>query len=246
MQVKDREENRKVLVLGHRGSPNKEIENTLSSFKTAIEDGADGIELDVHLSADGKIVVIHDFTTKRVFGPDRRIEELTLEELKAISNDIPTLDEVFDELGHIYYDIEIKAEFSIDKDLISELTKCLNARPELQDRIMVSSFNPLAMRAFEKLNGKKYPLGAIYDGPPTTVPVFLQKGQGRFFFHADFLKPKWDIAEREKNSKRKYPIVPWTVDKKDTLMKMIELKAPIIITNEPKMIVKALQEEGLR
>ena len=54
MQVKDREENSKVLVLGHRGSPNKEIENTLSSFKTAIEDGADGIELDVHLSADGK------------------------------------------------------------------------------------------------------------------------------------------------------------------------------------------------
>ncbi|MBO5770741.1 MAG: hypothetical protein J6R23_05770, partial [Spirochaetales bacterium] len=63
--------------------------------------------------------------------------------------------------------------------------------------------------------------------------------------HADYLKPKWDIATREKHSKMKYPIVPWGVDTKDSLRKMLEIKAPIVITNEPELIVKALQEEGL-
>ena len=246
MNVHDRKESERILVLGHRGSPNKEVENTIASFKRAILEGADGVELDVHLTADEKIIVIHDFTTKRVFGTDRRIEELTREEVKAISKQIPTLDEVFDELGPVYYDIEIKAEYSVDKKLIEKLTTTLDARKEYQDRIMVSSFNPLAMRAFERCNKGKYPLGIIYDGPPTSLPVLLQKGQGRLFFHADFLKPKWDIAKREKESKPKYPIIPWTVDKKEILLEMVEKNAPIIITNEPELIVKALQEEGLR
>lgn len=245
MQVRDRKDGEKVLVLGHRGSLSREVENTISSFKRAIDEGADGIELDVHLSIDGELIVIHDPTTKRVFGPDRRISEMTVKEIKEISHQIPTLEEVFSAMGNIYYDIEIKSEYSVDKELIRTLTKCLNKHPELQDKIIVSSFHPLAMRAFQKLNGNKYPLGAIYEGPETTLPVFLQKGQGRFIFHADYLKPKWDIATREKHSKMKYPIVPWGVDTKDSLRKMLEIKAPIVITNEPELIVKALQEEGL-
>lgn len=246
MKVLDRTDKERILVLGHRGSPSKEIENTIKSFRRAINDGADGIELDVHITDDGKLAVIHDFTTQRVFGVDRHVEEMTMAELKAISKEIPTLEEVFAELGHIYYDIEIKADFSFDKMLITKLTECLDNHPELQDRIIISSFNPLAMRMFENINGKKYPIGIIYDGPPTTVPFYLRRGQGRFLFHADFLKPKWNIAEREKKSKMKYPIIPWTVDKKDTLMDMVKMKAPIIITNEPEQIVRALREEGLR
>lgn len=246
MLVKDRENNERVLVLGHRGSPNKEIENTIRSFKRAIEEGADGIELDVQLSLDGEIVVIHDPTTKRVFGPDRHVAEMTIAEIREISHQIPTLDEVFEAMGNIYYDIEIKSDYSVDKELIKTLTKCLDRHPELQDKIIVSSFHPFAMRAFQKLNGNKYPLGAIYDGPPTTLPFLLRKGQARLFFHASFLKPKWDIATHEKHTKPKYPIIPWGVDTKKMLDQMLKLKASIIITNEPELIVKALQEEGLR
>ena len=68
----------KPIILGHRGLPSKERENTLSSFKRAISSKADGIELDVHLTKDKKLAVIHDHNTKRTTGIDAVVEELTL------------------------------------------------------------------------------------------------------------------------------------------------------------------------
>lgn len=246
MQIRDRKQRERVIVLGHRGYPVKEIENTLSSYQRALSVGADGVELDVHITKDGKIVVMHDFNTKRVFGVDKTIEESTLAEIKEISNEIPTLDEVFSSIGPCYYDIEIKADFSFDKKLCPTLLEVLNRYPEFHEKMMISSFNPLAMRQFSKISKHRFPQAIIYDGPPTSVPKLLQHGQGRFFFPCDVLKPKWDIAEREKKTKERYPIVPWTVDTKETLDLMVSLHAPIVITNEPEKIVKALQEDGLR
>ena len=99
----------KPIILGHRGLPSKERENTLSSFKRAISSKADGIELDVHLTKDKKLAVIHDHNTKRTTGIDAVVEELTLKELKQIDSEIPTLREVFETFGSsIIYDIEIK------------------------------------------------------------------------------------------------------------------------------------------
>ncbi len=242
MKVIDRNENEIPLVLGHRGNPNKEIENTLDSFSSAINSGADGIELDVHITADGELAVIHDFNTKRVFGVDKTVEECSLAELKEISPDIPTLKAVFDSMGDIHYDIEIKAELSYDKTLISTLVQELDNYPKLHEKIIISSFNPFAMRRFSKLSNHRFPQGIIYDGPPTTIPRILQKGQGRLFFPCDFLKPKWDIAVKEKEEKKDYPIIPWTVDNRENLQSLVETKCPIIITNEPALIVKALPE----
>lgn len=245
MQVKDRGKNDQVLVLGHRGIPTKEIENTLESFSHALASGADGIELDVHITKDNRLVVIHDFNTKRVFGIDKSIEDSTLGELKEISSSIPTLDEVFDNIGHVFYDIEIKADMSYNRKLIPLLLQVLDKYQALNDRILVSSFNPFAMRRFSKLSKHRFPQGIIYD-TTQSVPMVLHHGEGRLLFPCDFLKPKYDIAENEKKSKEKYPIVPWTVDTKESLDKMIALKAPIVISNTPDSIVRFLQEDGLR
>lgn len=246
MLIRDIKNDECPLVLGHRGAPTKEIENTIASYEKALSEGADGVELDVHITKDGKLVVMHDFNTKRVFGVDMTVEDSTLDQIKEISKDIPTLDEVFDSIGPTYYDIEIKANISFDKRLCPLLFETLEKREEFQDKIMISSFNPIAMRKFSKISGHKYPQAIIYDGPPTTVPKLLQKGQGRLFFECDVLKPKWDIARREKESKEKYPIAPWTVDNKETLLDMLALHAPIVITNDSLCIVKALEEVGLR
>jgi len=69
------------LVIGHRGASADAPENTIAAFELALEQGADGIELDVHLTADGQPVVIHDFTLERTtdgVGPvsGRRVREL--------------------------------------------------------------------------------------------------------------------------------------------------------------------------
>ena len=231
-------------VLGHRGEPTKEIENTVPSFLAAIQDGADGVELDVRVTTDHNLVVSHDNNLRRVYGVDIKVESSTLPELRAVAPQIATLDEVFDALGHVYYDIEIKADQSIDykREVVTLLYEKLMKRPELCDRIMVSSFNPLAMQQFAHISRRKFEMAVIYDGPPTSLPSFLRHGEGRIFFPCTYLKPKWDIATREKKHRRKYDVCPWTVDSEDALEEMIRLNPPFIITNDTEKIVRILRE----
>ena len=73
------------LIIGHRGARTRAPENSIQSFKNAIQCGADGVELDVHLTKDGKLAVIHDSTLKRVNGGSKTyIKSLSLKEVKAL------------------------------------------------------------------------------------------------------------------------------------------------------------------
>lgn len=238
----------KFLVLGHRGSPLEEIENTIPSFRKAIENGADGIELDIRVTTDGVLVVSHDNSLKRVYGSDTAVESSTYEEVKKAAPQIATLPEVFDAMGEIYYDIEIKADQPVDyrREVVTLLAEELARRENLCHKIMISSFNPLAMQQFAYLTKKRFEMAVIYDGPPTTLPFFMRHGEGRHFFKCTFLKPKWDIAASEKKRKKKYEVCPWTVDTVETLEEMIKLNPPFIITNDSRTIVNTLREQGRR
>lgn len=89
-----------MKILGHRGARNEHPENTLGSFERALRAGAEGVECDVHLTKDGRVVVIHDDTLERTTNGRGRISEKTLAELKALdagkSEKIPTLEELLD------------------------------------------------------------------------------------------------------------------------------------------------------
>ena len=97
-----------VEIIAHRGASADAPENTLASMKLGYAQGADGGELDVHLSRDGKVVVIHDYDTKRVAGVDRKVVDQTFDELhkldvgnfgkwagRGFSEKLPSLDQVF-------------------------------------------------------------------------------------------------------------------------------------------------------
>lgn len=93
------------VIYAHRGASGYAPENTLESFKLAMEMGADGFELDVHVSRDGELIVIHDETVDRTTNGIGRIMDMTLQQIKALdaSNHmekytgarIPTLEEVY-------------------------------------------------------------------------------------------------------------------------------------------------------
>ncbi|MDX1393929.1 MAG: glycerophosphodiester phosphodiesterase [Gemmatimonadota bacterium] len=118
-----------IRVIGHRGAAAVAPENTLPSFQHAVDVGVDGVELDVHASADGRVMVIHDPTLERTTDGTGPVEERTLEELRAFdaghgfSPDggetfpfrgqgirIPTLEEVLEVLGKLPVIVEIKSE----------------------------------------------------------------------------------------------------------------------------------------
>ena len=217
------------MFLGHRGLPSKYRENTLASFKAAIDSKADGIELDIHLTKDNKLAVIHDHSTKRTTGIDKVVEELTMDELKAIDKEIPTLEEVFELFkDKIIYDIELKEKpfvFSKLPNIALEVIK----RYKLEDNVMISSFNPFPLRAFKKVC-KNIPTAIIYDAVPS-VPRIMQHGEGKIICSPNFLKPGINVARQQLKVSKK-PISVWCVDTKKEAEEFIALGAKVIISNK--------------
>src|SRR5512140_286258 len=82
--MQERELNRHTLIIGHRGASRDAPENTLESFRLAWEQGADGIEADFRLTADGRIVCMHDETTGRTTGVNLNIADTALKELRRL------------------------------------------------------------------------------------------------------------------------------------------------------------------
>src|SRR5437899_13028945 len=72
-----------TLVVGHRGASAHRPENTMPSFELAVEQGADAIELDVHLTADGQLAVIHDATLERTTDLTGTVAEMTMDAIRA-------------------------------------------------------------------------------------------------------------------------------------------------------------------
>ena len=102
------------------------------------------------------------------------------------------------------------------------------------------------MRKIGKLTANRFPMGIIYSGKGSSDPVFCRRGQGRFAFRCSFLKPKHDIAPRERRNKKKWPLCPWTVDSSEEVRRMVALNVPIIITNDPEKVVRTLPEDRRR
>lgn len=110
-------------IYAHRGASAEYPENTLPAFARAVELGADGIELDVHLSKDGVAVVIHDETVDRTTNGSGNVADLTVAELQALDAGngapIPTLAQVLDLVsGKLQVDIEVKAAAAADAVLV--------------------------------------------------------------------------------------------------------------------------------
>ena len=125
-------------------------ENTISSFKKAVELGADAIELDVHLCKSREIVVIHDDTVDRTTNGTGKVGELTLDEIKALDIEggekIPTLREVLEQLECQIF-IEIKAGWAAIgvAEMVAEFG---------HERLNVISFNENALSAVAAMNNK--------------------------------------------------------------------------------------------
>lgn len=139
------------LIFGHRGASAHAPENTLAAFELALAQNADAIELDVKLSADGHVVVIHDATVDRTTDGHGRVKDLSLAELKALDagsffsekyrgERIPTLEEVFESVGqHTFINVEL-TNYSTPGDRLVESVCMLIKKFSLQKRVIFSSF----------------------------------------------------------------------------------------------------------
>jgi glycerophosphoryl diester phosphodiesterase len=147
---------KRPAIFAHRGSSAYAPENTLASFKLAVEQHADAIELDATLTADGQVVVIHDDTLERTTNGTGHVKSLDLSALKSLdagskfdpvyqSERIPTLAEVFEAVGQqILINVELK-NYSSPIDDLPDRVITLVKKYALQSSVMLSSFNIIAL-----------------------------------------------------------------------------------------------------
>ena len=165
--------NIKIPIMGHRGSPTLITENTIASFNKAIEQGVDGLELDIRLSKDNQIIVFHDADLKRLSNRSEHISALSLTELQTIilkrkegqieETYIPSLNDLVPLLEKIQIiNLEIKSEGLFKgHDILKPLIQFLN-KQKIDDKCIISSFNPLLLMKL-RLARPETVIGFLYD-----------------------------------------------------------------------------------
>jgi glycerophosphoryl diester phosphodiesterase len=239
------------LNFAHRGASHQAPENTLAAFLLAAELGADGIELDVQLSRDGEIVVIHDLTLDATTDGAGPVRDRTLAELKELDagcrfdpahagEEIPTLQEVIDTVGQrLLLNIELKAASWRDDGLAAAVIQAIEEN-DLLARTIVSSFNPLALRWVKKLN-PGIPIGLLYA---PDLPLPLRHPWARHLLDLEAIHPHHSLVDNryvQWARERDYGVHTWTVDDPGEMQQLVEQGVDIIITNQPDLFNRVLR-----
>jgi glycerophosphoryl diester phosphodiesterase len=213
------------LKVGHRGAKAYETENTLESFRKSIELGANAIELDVRISGDAKLIVIHDDNLKKVFGKDVRIKESTLGELRRLTdNRIVTFDAVLRFIDRKVEKILVELkETGYERDVLDIIRK-----EKLEDRVIVVSFHEEALAHVRELD-KKIEIGLIYTKSKKPIDIALK-------LNAQYLVPLYRFVHRRdiaKAHKSNLKVIVWTVNTIIEVQNFIAKDVDGIATDKP-------------
>ena len=239
------------LIIAHRGASAAAPQNTLAAFRKAMELGADGIELDVQLSADGAVVVIHDFAVDKTADGTGRVATKTLAELKALDagvkfspqfagERIPTLAQVFEALeGKLLVNVELK-DFNPRSNALAAPVVEVVRKHAMEKRVLFSSFNPIALRAVKRL-APQIPAGLLY-APNLTIylrrawlaPLVPHEARHPENSMVTARTMKWYRAHG-------FRVNVWTVDDAVEMRRLIALGVDGIITNKPDVLSRIIR-----
>jgi glycerophosphoryl diester phosphodiesterase len=236
------------LVIAHRGASGYEPENTLRAFDLAIRQGAQMIELDLHRSADGQVVVIHDETLDHTTDLSGRVDQMTLAEIKRADagrgERVPTLDETLDlTMGRVRLYLEVKDPRAADETL-----RIVRAR-RCQEEVMVASFDIELMRRLGE-EARDVELGVIL-GNATINPIvrwreaFPWIALRRVNYQVLCMQVELCfgyLARKVKAGGKKLYV--WTADEDAQFERMISLGVDGIVTNVPDRLVAHLKRSG--
>ncbi len=238
------------VVFAHRGAAAEAPENTLASFERALARGADAIELDAKLTADGQIVVFHDRTLERTTDGTGRLAQKTLAELRALDagsrfspqfrgEKIPLLEEVFDAVGtKLLINVELTNYATPADDLVARVC-ALVLKCGLQERVIFSSFLPTNLSRAR----------ALLPGVPRALLAFRGwKGAWARSFGFSFgdyaaLHPFFtdvDAREVQRVHRLKRRIHVWTVSEAQDMLRLKNWGVDGIFTKDPALALRVL------
>ena len=245
---------KRPLVIAHRGYREKYPENTLAAFNAAVDAGAPMIELDVSLTKDRKLIVIHDDTLDRTTDGIGPVSEYTLAELKRFDagswfdtcfkdEQLPALEEVFDAVGgQVLLNIEIKSSaFELKRlpDAIENQVIDLIHSKNCKDSVLISSFNDTILKNIRKLDAR-VPMGIISRRKSDSHTLERYKKLDLFSWH-----PERSIVTRqcvELMHKDSIAVFPYTVNAVKEADRLIKMNVDGMFTDDPGLMMRHLTE----
>jgi glycerophosphoryl diester phosphodiesterase len=223
----------------------------MEAFSLAIEQGADGFELDVHITKDGEIVVAHDERLERVSNGTGYIDDYTLDELKSLnfgklSQDkriyrIPTLAEVFSLVkpAGLTLNIEMKIDERLHMEMPEKLST-LTKKYSMEDQVIYSSFNHYFLQLIKKFEPSAK-TGLLYD-LALVDPWVYAKYTGAYAIHPNYriiaVLPE-TVAKCHENGIK---VNVWTVDDPQIIKLMMQSAVDCIMTNKPDIAIACRNE----
>lgn len=230
-------ENKKPLVIGHRGAMGHETENTIPSIKKALELHVDMIEIDVFKIASGEIVVFHDDTVERLTNGTGNIEDYSWEDMSKLivtgNHKVPLLTDVIDVINRkVPLNIELKGAGTA-KDVNAIIQKYIEEKGWKLDDFLISSFNWDELKKMRKENDKIDIAVLIEDENPLDALPLAKK------LHAVAINPdyeKLDLEIANKIREAGFKIFPWTVNEPQAILEMKRIAVDGVFTNYPERI----------
>ena len=230
-----------IEVIGHRGAAGLEPENTLRSVRRAIELGVDRVEIDVRISRDGRLVIMHDETVDRTTNGHGYVSELTFDELRSLDagmgEKIPTLEEILRfTMGKAKLEIELKVPEAAEPTI--QLVEELNAE---KDVIVISFIHELLERVHDLNPNIK--TGALFFEVPKDI---LQRA---LKVHASSIHVYYRNVNSElvKEAHRSgLEVAVWNPNRIEEMREMIDLGVDAIGSDRPDRLIQLLRDMGMR
>lgn len=243
-------------IFAHRGASAHAPENTLASFELALRQGADAIELDAKLTADGQVVVFHDQTVDRTTPHSGRVKDLSLYELRKLDagshfdiafrgERIPTLEEVFKAVGQLtIINVELTNYTSIMDELPEKVAELVKIN-RLNQRVIFSSFNPLALLRIRRLIPEA-PIGLL--ALPGLKGALARSWPGRLISYQSLHPEFSDVTPGLVKSIqcRGGKIFVYTVNQEEDMRRLFEIGVDGIFTDDPILAKQVLGEVILK
>jgi glycerophosphoryl diester phosphodiesterase len=239
---------KKPVIYAHRGASAYAPENTGAAFRKALDMKADGIELDVHLSKDGHVVVIHDEKVDRTSNGKGLIRDLKLDELKSLDfgawfssefagEPIMTLDEVLSLLDGWdgILNIELKSGYVLYDNIEQKVIDLLRQHKRIE-KCIISSFNHYSLLEIKKLE-PALKIGLLYSAG-LVDPWKYAKMVGAEAIHPFFSSAQAPVVKGCNDNG--IIINPWTIDQPEIIKALTQFGVDGIITNVPDVAIQAV------
>ena len=223
-------------IMGHRGAPAVEPENTLRSFRRALALGVAAVELDVQLTKDGRLAVIHDETLDRTTNGRGPVKNFTLAELKRLDagqkEPIPSLEEVFDLVrGKAHLVVELK-----QPEAASALLAFFREHQAFEFATVISFWHP-ALKALKEQE-PRLTTGVLLVGCPADPVGLAQAARAdALILQYAYVTPKLVAAAHSHG----LLVYVWNIDDIDTLQPYLVMNLDGIGSNRPDVLIEYLK-----